>query len=172
MYRLPQMGHQEPLTVTDAMIAVDDPRAHDVRALLRRHLEFTTSQSPPEDMHALDVSGLLDPAVTFLSCRRDGELLAIGALRQLGHRHAEIKSMHTAEAARGLGLGRAMLDRLIALARERGCTRVSLETGSMAAFGAARALYASAGFTECGPFADYTISVNSTFMTLLVDPAN
>jgi putative acetyltransferase len=162
MYRLPQMGHQEPLTVTDAMIAVDDPRAHDVRALLRR----------PEDMHALDVSGLLDPAVTFLSCRRDGELLAIGALRQLGHRHAEIKSMHTAEAARGLGLGRAMLDRLIALARERGCTRVSLETGSMAAFGAARALYASAGFTECGPFADYTISVNSTFMTLLVDPAN
>ena len=155
--------------MTDAMIAVDDPRAHDVRALLRRHLEFTTSQSPPEDMHALDVGGLLDPAVTLLSCRRDGELLAIGALRHLDDRHAEIKSMHTAEAARGLGLARAMLDRLIALARERGHTRASLETGSMAAFGPARALYASAGFTECGPFADYAPSVNSTFMTLALD---
>jgi putative acetyltransferase len=151
------------------VIAADDPSADDVGALLRRHLEFTSSQSPPEDMHALDVGGLLDPAVTLLSCRRDGELLAIGALRHLDDRHAEIKSMHTAEAARGLGLARAMLDRLIALARERGHTRASLETGSMAAFGPARALYASAGFTECGPFADYAPSVNSTFMTLALD---
>jgi putative acetyltransferase len=155
--------------VAAVVIAADDPSADDVGALLRRHLEFTSSQSPPEDMHALDVGGLLDPAVTLLSCRRDGELLAIGALRHLDDRHAEIKSMHTAEAARGLGLARAMLDRLIALARERGYTRVSLETGSMAAFGPARALYASAGFTECGPFADYAPSVNSTFMTLALD---
>jgi putative acetyltransferase len=155
--------------VAAVVIAADDPSADDVGALLRRHLEFTSSQSPPEDMHALDVGGLLDPAVTLLSCRRDGELLAIGALRHLDDRHAEIKSMHTAEAARGLGLARAMLDRLIALARERGHTRASLETGSMAAFGPARALYASAGFTECGPFADYAPSVNSTFMTLALD---
>jgi putative acetyltransferase len=152
------------------LIAVDDPRADDVRALLRRHLAFTSSHSPPQDMHALDVDGLLDPAVSFLGCRRDGELLAIGALRQLDDRHAEVKSMHTVEAARGLGLARAMLDRLLALARERGCTRVSLETGSMAAFAPARSLYASAGFTECGPFGDYGPSANSTFMTLVLAP--
>ena len=74
--------------------------------------------------------------------------------------------MHTVEAARGRGLGRAMLDHLLATARERGMLRVSLETGSMPAFTPARGLYARAGFTPCPPFGDYRASVNSTFMTL------
>jgi putative acetyltransferase len=152
--------------VAEEEISVDDPRAPDVRALLERHLTFTTSTSPPEDMHALDVDGLLDPAVTFFSFRRDGELLAVGALKQLDAGHAELKSMHTAEAARGRGIGRAMLAHLIGVARDRGCSRVSLETGSMAAFAPARSLYASAGFVPCEPFASYIPSPNSTFMTL------
>ena len=71
-----------------ARISIDDPRAVDVRALLERHLEFTDSHSPPEDVHALDVADLLGPAVTFFSCRLDGELLAVGALRQLDDRQA------------------------------------------------------------------------------------
>ena len=83
------------------LIAVDDPRAPDVRGLLSRHLAFAASQSPPENVFALDVSGLLDPAVTLYSYRRAGELLAIGALKHLGARHGELKSMHTAAAARG-----------------------------------------------------------------------
>jgi GNAT superfamily N-acetyltransferase len=41
--------------------------------------------------------------------------------------------MHTTEEARGRGIGRAMLDHLLGVARERGFRRVSLETGSMAA---------------------------------------
>ena len=60
--------------------------------------------------------------------------------------------MHTAEAARRRGLGRAMLDRLLDVARERDFRRVRLETGSMAAFAPARSLSASAGFSDCGPF--------------------
>ena len=58
----------------------------------------------------------------------------------------EVKSMHTAEAARRRGIGRAMVDHLIGVARARGYRRVSLETGSMAAFDPARSLYADAGF--------------------------
>ena len=150
----------------DGEIAVDDPRTQDVRALMRRHLEFANSHSPPADVHALDVSGLLDPAVTFVSFRVRGELLGVGALKQLDDRHAELKSMHTASAARGRGIGRAILDHLIGLARDRGCSRLSLETGSMAAFAPARSLYAGAGFVSCGPFGDYISSPNSTFMTL------
>jgi putative acetyltransferase len=46
---------------------------------------------------------------------------------------------------------------------------VSLETGTMAEFGPARALYASAGFTPCGPFGEYGLSRNSTFMTMRLD---
>lgn len=66
-----------------ACISADDPLAEDVRGLLRRHLEFARSNTPPEDVHALDIDGLLHPAITFCSCRRDGELLAVGAIKLL-----------------------------------------------------------------------------------------
>jgi putative acetyltransferase len=147
-------------------ISIDDPRATDVRELLERHLAFAGSHSPPEDVHALEVDGLLDPAVTLFTFRLQGELLGVGALKQLDGRHAELKSMHTIEEARGRGIGRAMVDHLIGVARDRGFRRVSLETGSMPAFAPARSLYASAGFRRCGPFGDYSPSRNSTFMTL------
>lgn len=148
------------------LVGNDDPQAADVRALLDKHLTFARGQTPPEDAHALDIPGLLAEDVSFFSIRKDGELLGVGALKQLDEGHAEIKSMHTAAAARGRGVGRAMLDHLVAIARSRGCRRVSLETGSMAAFAPARALYASAGFEPCEPFADYGPRPNSFYMTL------
>jgi len=154
------------LTVPAGHIAIDDPGSHDVRELLTRHLEFANLHSPPEDVHALDVDALRAPTITFFSYRVDGVLLAVGALQQLSADHAELKSMHTGAGARGSGIGRAMLDHLIRHARERGCSRVSLETGSMDAFAPARALYAGAGFVSCEPFGDYRSSRNSTFMTL------
>ena len=151
--------------VSDAVISPDDPNADDVRLLLHRHLTFARATTPPEDIHALDLDGLLDPAISFFSCRADGELLAIGALKHLDDGHAEVKSMHTAEAARGRGLGRAMLEHLLAVARKRGYGRVSLETGAQDAFAPARALYARTGFVVCGPFADYPDTATSVFMT-------
>ena len=153
-------------------IGVDDPTAEDVRELLRRHLEFARATTQPEDVHALEANQLVDPGVTFYSYRRDGELLAVGALKQLDGRHAEIKSMHTAAAARGRGVGRAILHHLLGVARAEGVRRVSLETGTMAEFAPARALYESAGFTACGPFADYRPSDDNCFMTLLLDGAS
>jgi putative acetyltransferase len=152
--------------VPDGEIAVDDPRSADIRELLERHLTFAHTHTPPHDVHALDIDGLLDPAVTFYSYRLDGQLLGVGALKQLDPRHAELKSMHTAAEARGRGIGRAILSHLIAVARDRGCRRVSLETGTVAAFTPARSLYASAGFEPCGPFAEYRPRPSNTFMTL------
>ena len=108
--------------------------------------------------------------MTFFSYRRGGELLAVGALKELDASHAEVKSMHTVEAARGRGIGRAMVDHLVGVARERGFRRVSLETGSMAAFTPARSLYASAGFRACEAFGDYSPSRNSIFMTRSLGP--
>jgi putative acetyltransferase len=148
------------------LITVDDPRMPDVSSLLSAHLAHMQSQSPPENVFALDISGLLDPAVTLYSYRRGGELLAIAGLKHLDDRHAEIKSMHTAAVARRGGVGRAMLTHLIGVARDRSYALLRLETGSMAGFAPARALYASAGFTECDAFADYEPSPYSTFMEL------
>jgi putative acetyltransferase len=154
--------------MTNGVISADSPLAPDVRELLDRHLAFTTATSPPEHMHAMNADALLDPAVSFFSYRRDGVLLGVGALKRLDDAHAEVKSMHTAQAARGTGIGRAMLEHLLAVARQHGFRRVSLETGTMAEFAPARALYASAGFAPCEPFADYRPSPDNTFMTLAI----
>jgi len=152
--------------VPDWTIEIDDPRRDDVRALLERHLAFAHEVTPPEDVHALDLDGLLQPSITFFSLREGGSLLGVGALKDLGGGETEIKSMHTAQEARGRGVGRAILDHLLGVAAARGARRVSLETGAMDAFAPARALYAAAGFVPCGPFGEYGDSPNSAYMTL------
>jgi putative acetyltransferase len=151
------------------MISTDDPLADDVRELLEHHLAYAKATTPPEDVHALEVEALVDPSVTFFSFRVDGELLGVAALKRLDDEHAEIKSMHTAAAARGRGIARALVDHLVGVARERGHRRVSIETGAGPAFAPARRLYASARFTPCGAFGDYGPSPNSAYMTLNLD---
>lgn len=147
-------------------VTQDDPRSPDVVKLLQRHLEFARGVTPPEDVHALDLDGLLDPTVTFFSLRDGGTLLGIGAIKQLDDGHMELKSIHTAEEARGNGVGRTVVEHLLAVARDRGAGRVSLETGSMEEFAPSRALYSRLGFVECEPFGDYSPSRSATFMTL------
>ena len=73
--------------------------------------------------------------------------------------------MHTAEAARRRGVASAMLRHIIAASRERGLTRLSLETGSFGYFAPAVALYKASGFTECPPFGSYRPDPNSLFLT-------
>jgi putative acetyltransferase len=151
------------------LIEVDDPRRGDVVALLEAHLAFARSTTPAEHVFALDLDGLLDPAITFFTARADGELLGVGALKELDPEHVEIKSMHTAAAARRRGVARALVDHLVAVAAARGAERVFLETGTHEAFMPARALYASAGFVPCGPFGDYVETPDNTFMTRRLD---
>ena len=145
---------------------VDDPRKPEVRGLLERHLAFCLSETPPEHSFALNVDGLLDPKVTFVSFRDDGAVLGVAAIKELDAAHAELKSMHTAAEARGRGVGRALLGHLIDTARARGYRRMSLETGTTPGFAAARALYESAGFTPTGPFGGYPQTEDNTFYSL------
>ncbi len=154
--------------MAEGRISRDDPRAADVRELLDRHLAFAHEHSPPADVHALGVDGLVGPDVEFYSFRHDGELLGVGALKRLDAAHAELKSMHTAARARRSGVGAAMVEHLVSVARTRGYRRLSLETGSTEAFAPARALYARAGFEPCGPFTGYVDSPHSSFMTMVL----
>jgi putative acetyltransferase len=147
-------------------ISIDDPREPGVRALLERHLTFCLSETPPEHSFALDVSGLLDPAVTLFSCRDGGAVLGVGAIKELDASHGELKSMHTAAEARGRGVGRSILGHLLSVARSRGYRRVSLETGTTPGFSAARAMYASVGFVPAGPFGGYPQTEDNTFYSL------
>lgn len=159
-----------PVSGLSLHVEADDPHRDDVAGLLALHLAFAHSSSPPEDVHALDSAGLSHPAITFFSARSaDGRLLAIGALKELDATHGEIKSMHTAVAHRRLGAGGAMLRRLVDVARERGYTRLSLETGTGDVFIAARALYERAGFEVCEPFGGYWRSPYSVCMTMRLE---
>lgn len=137
-----------------------------VIALLREHLEEMHRLTPPESVHALDADSLRAPEVTFWSVWRGRRLVGCGALKELDPMHGEIKSMRTALRQRRRGIGRVVLEYLVAEARRRGYERLSLETGAMEAFAPARALYARFGFRECGPFEGYVEDPNSVFMTL------
>jgi putative acetyltransferase len=131
--------------------------------LLRAHLAFVALQSPPEDVHALHPEALAEPGVELVAARRSGRLVGVGALQELEPGHGELKSMHTAAQERGTGVARAVLLHLIDRARERGFGRLSLETGTAAAFAPARRLYESAGFSACAPFGAYRESPHSAY---------
>lgn len=146
-------------------IQLDDLSGLEIVALLEEHLAGMRSLSPPESVHALPLAGLRSPDVTFWSAWENSALLGCGALKQLDPQHGEIKSMRTASRHLRKGVASAMLQHILAEARGRGYRRLSLETGSQPGFEPARRLYARAGFTACGPFADYTNDPNSVFMT-------
>lgn len=136
-----------------------------VIALLHEHLLGMAELSPPESIHALDLDCLRDPAVSFWSAWQGDALLGCGALKQLDPTHGEIKSMRTAAEHRRKGVADALLRHIVAEARRRAYRRISLETGAMAGFAPAHALYAAFGFVECGPFAHYVDDPHSRFMT-------
>lgn len=144
---------------------LDDLSGAPTRALIARHLAGMHAHSPPESVHAFDVDRLRQPGVTFWSVWVDEEIAGCGGLRILDAERGELKSMRVADAFRGLGIGRAILEHLVAEARARGIRSLWLETGSALAFVPALQLYESAGFRRCGPFDDYRDDPFSVFMT-------
>ena len=147
-------------------IEVDDLSRPAVHALLNEHLQDMYALSPPESVHALDLEKLRKPGITFWTAWEGPVLVGCGALKELDRTHGEVKSMRTPSNRRREGVGRALLQHVIQVARSRSYERLSLETGSMAAFEPAQKLYGSFGFTHCGPFGEYVEDPNSVFMTL------
>jgi putative acetyltransferase len=147
-------------------IELDDLSRSEVHALLREHLDNMNELSPRESVHALDVTSLRSPDVTFWTVWDNSVLLGCGALKELSPIHGEIKSMRTPQALRRRGAGRAILTHIIGEARRRGYQRLSLETGSFEAFRPAQKLYESFGFTYCAPFGGYKPDPNSVFMEM------
>lgn len=144
----------------------DDLAGAEIAALLRAHLDNMYEITPPESVHALDLDALRAPEVTFWSAWEDDCLVGCGALKELDGRAAEIKSMRTADTHRGRGIGSAILEHLLRVARDRNYDTLYLETGSMQEFAPARSLYQRYGFEDCGAFGHYKDDPNSVFMTL------
>ena len=119
-----------------------------------------------EHAQALDANGLSAAAVTFWTAWQDDVLLGFGALKQLDDTHGDVKSMRAAPAVRRTGIGRTILQYIIAEARKRGYSKLSLETGTAPLHGPAISLYRSAGFVPCDPFSEYRESPHNQFMRL------
>ena len=106
----------------------------------------------PENRHGLNPARLFQPHVMFYIARLAGEAVGCGGVA-FEDGLAEVKRMYVRPPARGRGVGRAILARLEAEARDRGATRLVLETGD--AQQAATRLYERAGLVRCAAFGAY-----------------
>ncbi len=145
-------------------IRADDLTGPEIADLLQEHLENMYQITPPESVHALDLEALRSPDISFWTAWEKDELLGCGALKKLDVSSGEVKSMRTAKAHRRQGVASKILEHIIAVAQQRAYKCLYLETGAMAAFAPAQALYARYGFEYRGPFADYIDDPNSVFM--------
>ncbi len=147
-------------------IKMDDLTNSQTLQLLDVHLAGMAEHSPPESMHALNSEELKDAHVTFYSAWETNDIMGCGALKELSPIHGEVKSMRTATNHLRKGVAKAILQHILTEAKERGYTKVSLETGTMDAFKPAHRLYENFGFYYCEPFASYVEDPNSVFMTI------
>jgi putative acetyltransferase len=148
------------------VISEDDLAGEGTRSLLTLHLAGMQANSPPGHVFALDLSGLQAPGVTVWTARETSKTIGIAALKELGDGSGELKSMRTHPEFLRRGVAASLLEHIIDQARQRGLTRLSLETGSGPAFDAALALYRKRGFQNGEAFADYEPSAFNQFLHL------
>lgn len=158
-----------PKPMTDLTIAREDPRQEDATRLVAELDAYLNALYPVTSCHLLDIESLSKPDVRFLVARRDGVALGCGALRVDPEGYGEIKRMYVSPAARGHRIGQRLLDALEETARAEGLGALRLETGIHQP--EAIALYRKAGFTDCGPYADYRPDPLSLFMEKLLEKA-
>ena len=136
----------------------------DIQDLILHHQRSALAANTVCEGHALSVEDYADPHIELFATYEAGELLAIGGLLRLDTRRGELKTMHTRDAARGKGIGQALLAHIIETAKGHGLKQLYLETGTVPFFAAATRLYGRMGFAECGPFEAYEANPDSLFM--------
>ena len=149
------MGDVERLlSAASVRIAAVDPEHEDARSCLEHYKVELNARSRRRFDPAVGATALphelRPPAGEFFVAYLHGEPIGCGAVKHPPASHAEIKRMWIAPHARGLGLGRRLLQKLEDRAREAGARVARIETSSD--LGEALSLYATAGWTEVAPF--------------------
>ena len=148
--------------MSEIALGLESPRQPDVVRLLEALDAYQSRLYPPESNHFLDVEALAAPSVRFFVARRDGRALGCGALRIDPEGYGEVKRMFVSPEARGLKLGRRILDRIEEEARRESLACLRLETGIHQP--EALGLYRSAGYAERDAFGEYSPDPLSVFM--------
>jgi DNA-binding MarR family transcriptional regulator/GNAT superfamily N-acetyltransferase len=149
------MGEVERLLQASAVrFATEDPSSADARSCLEQYFSelderFETGFDPTLGISA-DAEELTPPAGVFLIARIRERPIACGALKLHPGAPAELKRMWVSPDARGIGLGRRLLQELERLAHEAEVEVLRLETNG--ALGEAIGLYRSSGFREVKAF--------------------
>ena len=143
----------------------DNPEVHE---LLVKHFIELRSVSPEDSCHVLDIAGLRDPTIKFWSLWEEDQLMGAGAIKFLGKKHGEFKSIRVNDKFRNKKNGIKIINHLISEARKLNIEKLSLETGAGKFFLPARKLFISCGFKICEPFSLYNENVNSVYMCLLI----
>ena len=143
------------------------PRDPGAQALLEQSHALMRRLFSPEDNHFLSLDELEGDDIRFFAARDGETTLGTGALA-IRDGYGEVKSMFTAEAARGRGVAALILAVIEREARDLGLPLLRLETGQ--GLDQAHRLYIRAGFTPRGPFGDYPMADSSIFMEKALGP--
>lgn len=151
----------------EVTIGIEHPDQPDIRPLIEALDTYLSALYPAESNHLLDIAALAMPDCRFAVARAGAGIVGCGVLRMDPAGYGELKRMYVRPEARGLGLGRRLLDFLEAVARKEGLDRLCLETGVRQP--EAIALYRTAEYVECGPFGSYAPDPLSLFMEKRLD---
>ncbi len=143
-------------------IAQETPRQAGVIRLLELSNAYAASLYPSESNHMVPLSELEEANVSFFVARSGEAILGCAALVESGDGSGEIKRMFVHEGARGLKLGKHLLEALEERALQRNMSVIRLETGIYQP--EAIGLYRKAGYREIPPFGDYQPDPLSRFM--------
>lgn len=103
------------------------------------------------ELTALDTM-YASPTGCLLLARLDDTAVGCAGVRKLSGERCEMKRLYVRDGLRGLGIGRKLAVRLLAMARELGYRSMVLDT--LEGMSEARGLYRSLGFRECAPYYD------------------
>lgn len=144
------------------IIEKEPPRQPEIIDLLHQSDLYAQSLYPAESNHLVDLETLETPDVAFFVARHEGVIVGCCALMDARDGTGEIKRMFVDPEARGLKIGRRLLERIETHGRDLGLTAIRLETGIYQP--EAIGLYRSAGYAEIEPFGSYLPDPLSLFM--------
>lgn len=141
------------MTVT---IAIETPLQDDVRVMVADLNAYMIPLTPREFQFQLTVEQMADPTVTVFVARNDaGRPVGMVSLKEHHDGVGEVKRMFTLPEVRGQRVGATLLQSIEAFAREKGVSRLVLETGEAPGFEPAWRVYERGGFQICGAVLDY-----------------
>jgi putative acetyltransferase len=145
-------------------VAIETPLQDDVRVLVDDLNDHLLPLSPVEFQFKMSVEQMAgDDTTVFVARDENGLAVGCGALKDHGDGVGEVKRMFTRPTVRGQRVGSALLNAITSLAKDKGITRLVLETGVGPGFDAAWRLYERSGFIRCGVVLDYPDSEHSVF---------